>query len=146
MSIYQELNPVPEHRTQFTFKCQREHIANVNKYNMVYSKKHTDVEIPLGSRDHVIVLETVTITFNLNIEPKDKARRIVNNVGIPLVSEKQREENMIHGIQSVSEWFNGLVWCKKVTLCGNNSYNSRKYNQKSFGNKIAAIYNLLTFL
>ena len=80
---------------------------------MVYSKKHTDVEIPLGSRDHVIVPETVTITFNLNIEPKDKARSIVNDVGRPFVSEKQREENMIHGIQSVSEWLMVLFGAKK---------------------------------
>ena len=40
-----------------------------------------------GSRDHVIVPDTVKITFNLDIESTDKTRSIVNNVGRALVKE-----------------------------------------------------------
>ena len=45
MSIYEELDPVPEHKTQFALKGEREDIANVNIQNMAYQKKHTDREI-----------------------------------------------------------------------------------------------------
>ena len=34
MSIYGGLDPMPEHRTQFAFKCKRKHIAKVNMSNM----------------------------------------------------------------------------------------------------------------
>ena len=47
---------------------------------MTYSNQHIDIEIPNGSRDRVIVPDTVKITFNLDIESTDKARSIVNNV------------------------------------------------------------------
>ena len=36
MSIYSELNPEPEHRTQFVFKGKREHIVKVNIPNIEY--------------------------------------------------------------------------------------------------------------
>ena len=72
MSIYGGLDPMPEHRTQFAFKCKRKHIAKVNMPNMAYPSQHIDIEIPHGSRDHVIVPNTVKITFNLDIEPTEK--------------------------------------------------------------------------
>ena len=65
MSIYRKLDPMPEHRTQFSFKGKREHIAKVNMSNIAYPNQHIDTEIPHGSRDHVIVPEIVKITYNL---------------------------------------------------------------------------------
>ena len=88
MSVYGELDPMVEHRTQFAFKGKREHIAKVNMPNIAYPNQHIDIEIPHGSRDHVIVPDTVKITFNLDIESTDKARSVVNNVGRALVKKK----------------------------------------------------------
>ena len=81
MNIYGELDPMPEHRTRFAFKGKREHMVDVNMPNLAYPNHHIDTEIPHGSRYHAIVPDTVKITFNLNIESKDKTRSIVNNVG-----------------------------------------------------------------
>ena len=81
MSVYGELDPMVDHITQFVFKGKREHIAKVNMPNIAYPNQHIDTEIPHGSRDHVIVLDTVKITFSLDIESTDKARSVVNNVG-----------------------------------------------------------------
>ena len=61
-----------EHRTQFAFKGKREHIVKVNMPNITYPSQHTDIEIRHGSRDHVIVLDTVKVTFNLDIESSIK--------------------------------------------------------------------------
>ena len=88
MSVYGELNPMVEHRTQFTFKRKREHVAKVNMPNITYPNQHSDTEIPHSSGDHVIVPDTVKITFNLDIESKVKTRSIVNNVGRALVKKK----------------------------------------------------------
>ena len=88
MSIYGELDPIAEHRTQFAFKRKREHIAKVNMPNITYPNQHTDIEIPHGSRDHVIVPDTVKIKFNLDIESTDKTHSIVSNVGRALVKKK----------------------------------------------------------
>ena len=88
MSIYRKLDPMVEHRTQFAFKGKREHIAKVNKPNIAYPSQQNDIEIADGSRDHVIVLDIVKITFNLDITPSDKARSVVNNVGRALVKKK----------------------------------------------------------
>ena len=87
MSIYEELDPMPEHRTQFVFKGMREHIAKVNIPNHVYTNKQTDDEIPHGSRDHVIVPDAAEITFNLDIDLAVKTRSIVKKVGIALVNK-----------------------------------------------------------
>ena len=51
-----------EHRTQFAFKSKREHIAKVNMPNIAYPNQNIDTEMPHGSRDHVIVPDTVKIT------------------------------------------------------------------------------------
>ena len=71
---------IVEYRTQFVFKGKREHIGKVNIPNIAYPSQHTDIDLPHGSRDHVIILGTVKITFNLDIESTDKARSVVNNV------------------------------------------------------------------
>ena len=75
MSVLGELDPMVEHRTQFVSetKDKREHIAKVNMPNIAYPNQHNDIEIPHGSRDHVIVPDTVKITFNLDIESTYKA-------------------------------------------------------------------------
>ena len=131
MSVYGELDPMIEHRTQFAFKGKGEHITKVNIPNIAYPSQHTDTDIPHGSRDHVIIPETMKITFNLDITSTDKARSVVNNVGRALVkekvlmlgskdintinnsdiydtykdlylSEKEREEKLLQGIQSAN--------------------------------------------
>ena len=48
MSVYGELDPMVEHRTQFAFKGKREHIAKVNMPNIAYPSQH------IGSKDHVL--------------------------------------------------------------------------------------------
>ena len=88
MSVYGELDPMVEHRTQFTFKGKREHISKVNIPKIAYPGQHIDTGIPHGSSDHVIVPDTVKIRFNLDIESTDKARNFVNNVGRALVKKK----------------------------------------------------------
>ena len=55
---------------------------------MAYPNQHIDMEIPHSSRDHVIVPDTVKITFNLDIESTGKTRSIVNNVGRSNVKKK----------------------------------------------------------
>ena len=131
MSIYGELNPEPEHRTQFAFKGKREHIVKFNIPNIGYPNQHIHVEIPAGSRDQIIVPDSLKITFNLEVESKDKTRSVVNNVGRALVkkkvlmlgskeidtvnqsyiydtykdlylSKKEREEKLLQGIQSAT--------------------------------------------
>ena len=77
-----------EHRIQFAFKDKREHISKFNIPNIAYATQHIDIEIPQGSRDHVIVPDTLKITFNLDIESTDKARSGVNNVRRALVKKK----------------------------------------------------------
>ena len=81
MSIYGKLDPMVELRTQFAFKGKREHISKVNIPNIAYPGQH-------NSSGHVIVPDTVKITFNLDIESTDKARSVVNNVGRALVKKK----------------------------------------------------------
>ena len=89
MGIYGELGPMVEHRTQFAFKGKREHIAKANVPNIAYPIQHIDIEIPHGSRDHVIVPDTIKVTFNLEIESTDKTCSVVNNVRSALVEKNQ---------------------------------------------------------
>ena len=63
-------------------------MAKVNMSNITYPNQHIDIEIRHGSRDHVIVPETVKITFNLDIKSTDKTRSVVNNVGRALVKKR----------------------------------------------------------
>ena len=88
MSVHGESDPIVEHRTQFTFKGKREHIAKPNMPNIAYPNQDIDIEIAHGSRDHVIIPDTVKITFNPDIESTDKARSVVNNVERALVKKK----------------------------------------------------------
>ena len=68
MSIYGELDAMVEYRAQFSFKGNREYIGKANTPNIAYPSQHNDIEIPHGSRDHVVVPDTIKITFNLEIE------------------------------------------------------------------------------
>ena len=79
MNIYRELDPELEHRMQFTFKSKCEHIVKVNISNIGYPSQHIDVEIPAGSRDQVIVPNTLNITFNREVESSDKTRSVVKS-------------------------------------------------------------------
>ena len=88
MIVYGELDPTKEHRTQFAFKGSREHIVKVDIPNIAYPNQHTDIEIPYGSIDDVVVPDTVKITFNLDIESTDKTHTIVKNVGRALVKKR----------------------------------------------------------
>ena len=98
MSVYRELDPKLEHRTQFAFKSKREHLSKVNMPNIAYSNQHSDIEIPHGSRDHVIIPDAVKITFNLDIDSIDKTRSIVNNVGRALVKKRCLAQKTLTGL------------------------------------------------
>ena len=50
--------------------------------------QHFKIKIPKGSIDHVIVPNTLKITFDLDIESTDKALSIANNVGTTSVNKK----------------------------------------------------------
>ena len=56
--------------------------------NIAYPNQPIDIEIQHGSRDHVILPDTVKITFNLDIESTGKAHSVVNNVGKALVKKR----------------------------------------------------------
>ena len=89
MSIYgKELDPMIEHRTQFAFKGKRDHIATVNKPNIAYPGQNFNILIPQGSAGHVIVPDTLKITFDLELTSTDKARSVANNSGRTLVKKK----------------------------------------------------------
>ena len=142
MSVYGELDPMVEHRTQFAFKGKIEHLAMVSMPTIAYPSQYIDNEIPHGSRDHVIVPDTVKITFNLDVESTDKTRSIVNNVDRALVnkkvlmlgskdtdtinnsdiydtykdlylSKKEREKKLLQGIQ-LANGFKARTGAKKV--------------------------------
>ena len=120
-----------QHRVQLAFKGNKEHISTVNVPNTAYPNQHIDIEIPKGSKNHVIAPNTLEIMFNLDIESTNKARSIVNNVGRAPVkkkvvmlgsteietinssdiydtykdlylSEREREEKLLQGIQSAN--------------------------------------------
>ena len=55
---------------------------------MAYPSQYINIEIPYGSGDHVIVPDTLKITFNREIESKDNTRDGVNNVGRALVKKR----------------------------------------------------------
>ena len=131
MNVYGELDPMVEHRKQFAFEYKREHIAKVNIPNIAYPSLQIDTKMPHGSRDHVIIQDTVKIMFNLDITSTGKACSVVNNVGRTLLkkkvlmlglkeidtinnsdiydtykelylSDKEREEKLLQGIQSAN--------------------------------------------
>ena len=100
--------------------------------NIAYPNQHIHIEILHGSRDHVIIPDTVKNTFNLDITSTDNAPSVAKNVGRTLVkkkvlmfgskdintinntyiyatykdlylSEKEREEKLLQGIQLANE-------------------------------------------
>ena len=85
MSIYRELDPLAEHRTQRALRDNTEYKTQVNIPNLAYPNQHVDIKRLSGSIEHFIVPDTIKITFNLDIESTDKTRSIVNNVGRALV-------------------------------------------------------------
>ena len=87
MNVYGELNPMAEQRIQFAFKGKREHIVTTNTPNLAYPRQHIDIEITHGSKDHVIIPDTLKIAFDFDLESKDKARSIVNNIGRALIKK-----------------------------------------------------------
>ena len=76
-----------EHRTQFAFKGKREYIAMVNTPNIAYPGQNFKIIILQGSADHVIVPGILKTTFDLELTSTDKARTVVNNVGITVVKK-----------------------------------------------------------
>ena len=80
MSIFEELDPMPGHRTQFDFKDKRQNKTKINIPNTAYSNQHNNTKIPHGSRDHVIVPDNVKITFNLDIVYKRKTHSVTKNI------------------------------------------------------------------
>ena len=93
---------------------------------MTYPKQHIDIEIPHGSRDHVIVL----MLGSKEIDTINNAD-IYDTYKDLYLSEKEREEKLLQGIQSA----NGLkarTSVKKGRWHGTNSYNQGKCNQKDF--------------
>ena len=60
----------------------------INMPNIAYPSQHINIKIPHGSRDHVIIPDTVKITFYLDIKSTDKARSVVNNVDRILVKKR----------------------------------------------------------
>ena len=75
---------MPEYRTRFDFKHKREHIAKVIMPNLVYPNQHIETEVSHGSRYHVIVPDTVNVTFNLDVKSTDKTHSIVNPLSVNL--------------------------------------------------------------
>ena len=73
-------------RTQFVFKGKQEHVIKEKHLNNVHLSQYIDTEIKDGSRDHVIVPDTLKFTFNF--DSTDKTRSVVNNVGTVLVKKK----------------------------------------------------------
>ena len=106
MSIYGELDPMVKHRTSRVFDSKRENKAKFNIPNMAYPGQHIDIEMPHGSRDHVIVQDTVKITFKLDITSTDKARSVVNNVGRAPVKKKE----LILGSKSIDTINNSDIY------------------------------------
>ena len=88
MSVYGELNNIPQHRAQFAFKGKRKHRAKLNISNLGYPILHNNIEIPHGLIDHVIVPDSVKSTFIIDTESIYKTHSIVNNVGRALVKNK----------------------------------------------------------
>ena len=75
--------------------------------NMAYPNQHIDIEIPHGSRDHVVVPDTLKITFNLDIELTDKTRSIANNVGRALLKKKV----LMLGSKEIDTINNADIYC-----------------------------------
>ena len=87
MTAYAELDPMIEHRTQSAFKGKKEHITTVSTPNIAYPGQHFKIIIPQGSADHVIVPDTLKITFDLELTSTGKVCTVANNVARTLVKK-----------------------------------------------------------
>ena len=93
------------HRAQFAFKGKREHIAKDNMPNMAYPNQHIDIEITHSSRDHVLVLHTIKITFKCScLVQKVNNSDIYDRYKDLYLSKKEREEKLLQSIKP----YNGL--------------------------------------
>ena len=164
MSIYGELDPMAGHRISNAFNGKREHIAKVNLPNMAYPGQHIDIEIPHGSRDHVIVQDTFKIMFKLDIASTDKARSVVNNVGRAPVKKKElilgsksidtinnsdiydtykaflerkRTWREVTSRHTVGQWFKGTVGWKKTNGTALTLATQENAVKKTFDNRFA---------
>ena len=88
MSTFAEHNPHVENRIQYAFKGKREHVVTLNTPNIAYPGQTLKIEIPKGSSDTVIVRNTLHLTFNLELESKDKNCGVVQNVGREIITKK----------------------------------------------------------
>ena len=88
MRAYGELDPMIKNRTRFAFKGKREHIITVSTPNIAYPGQHFKVIIPQGSADHVIVPDTLKITFGIELTSTDRAVLLQKNVGRTLVNKR----------------------------------------------------------
>ena len=101
--------------------------------NMAYPNQHTYSGIPFGSRDHVIVPDTIKMTFNLDIESTRKASSVVKDLGRALVKKivlmlGSKEIGTINDPDiydtykdlylsgKVSQWLKGTGGCKKKQM------------------------------
>ena len=88
MRAYGGLDPMIEHRTQSAFKGKREHITTVSTPNIAYPGQHFKIIIPQASADHVIVPDTLKITFDLELTSTDKVCTVATNVGRTLLKKR----------------------------------------------------------
>ena len=134
MSVYGELDPMAGHRTQFVFKGKGEHIAKVNMPSIAYPNQHIDIKIQHGSRDYVIIPDTIKVTFKRDITSTGKTRSAVNNVGRTLVKKKvlmlgSKEIDTINN-SDIYDMYKDLYLnkreCKKKLVQGKHSANGLK--------------------
>ena len=88
MNIYAEHDPYIEDRIQFSFKGKSEHVVSLNTPNIAYPGQSFKVLIPKSSNDSVMIKKTQMLTFNLELELKDKSPGIVNNIGRSIIAKK----------------------------------------------------------
>lgn len=101
ISIYRELLPIAEYRTQLAFKSKQE---------------HTDAEIPHGSRDNAIEPDNVKIMFAIDIDSKGKTCSIVNSVSKILIKKIQQclhQRKLIQSVKRISMMQEHLLKWKK---------------------------------
>ena len=87
-STYAEHDPNTEDRIQYAFKGKREHVVTLNTPDKASAGQTFKVEIPKGSKDSVMVKKTQMLTFDLELESKDKSLGIVNNIGRSIITKK----------------------------------------------------------
>ena len=128
---------MPEYRTNLLLK-KREKISKINIVNITYLNQNIDIEITHGSKNHVIVPGIANITFNIEVQSTNtvcsivknlvmkkgqmlgsKETDIINNTDIYIsdkglyLSEKERKEKVLQGIQSLN-CLKSQVGAKKI--------------------------------